>query len=76
MFSTFNFLDYVILFSGAILCFKRVAEMERYHTLRVVAITAILSYFVVLFFIGYGFTFGNPIEYDCESEYHFCQSEM
>jgi len=34
MFPEFNFLDFVIIILlGFILCVKRVAEMERYHTL-------------------------------------------
>ena len=45
--------------------FKKIADMDRYHTLRVVLLTAVLSYFVILFFIGYGFTLGNPNRFDC-----------
>ena len=58
MFSNFNFFDYVIILSGLLLCFKRVAEMERYHLVRVVVLTSILSFFVILFF-GFGLTFGH-----------------
>ena len=76
MFSTFNFLDYVILFSGVILCFKKVAEMERYHRLRVVALTLILSFCVVLVFNCLWLHDGNPILYDGVSEDHFTLSEI
>jgi hypothetical protein len=48
-FSSANYADLLIMLSGALLCLKRVAEMERYHTLRVVVLTLILSYFVILF---------------------------
>ena len=68
MLSTFSSADYadlLIIVSGVLLCLKRVAEMERYHTLRVVVLTSILSFFVVLFFVGYCFTLGSPPFYDC-----------
>ena len=79
MFSNFNFVDYVILISGGLLCLKRVAQMERYHYLRVVVLTTILSFIVLLFFLAYGFTLGSPHYYyyeDCPSPEHFCLSEM
>ena len=81
MFSNLNFLDYVIILSGVLLCFKRVADMERYHLVRVVLLTSILSFFVVLFFIGIGRTFGFPVcnlpigSNDAGSE-HFTCTEM
>lgn len=61
MFSNLNFFDYVIILSGLLLCFKRVAEMERYHLVRVVVLTSILSFFVILFFLGYCLPFGTPV---------------
>jgi hypothetical protein len=67
MFPGFNFFDYLIILSGTLLCLKRVAEMERYHDLRVVVLTTILSSFVILFFLGYGFTLGNPPLDDCNA---------
>ncbi len=79
MFQSLNFFDYVIILSGALLCFKRVAEMERYHDLRVVILTTILSAVVILFFVAVGFTFGNPHYFyydDCPSPEHFCYTEM
>jgi len=69
MLSTYSatyYADWVIILSGVLLCFKRVAEMERYHMLRVVVLTAILSYFVILFFVGYGLTLGNPVYHQCD----------
>jgi uncharacterized membrane protein YesL len=76
MFSSLNFVDYIILISGGILCLKRVAQMERYHNLRVVVLTTILSFIVFFFFLAYGVTFGDPIYYDCPSPEHFCMTEM
>jgi len=76
MFPNFNFFDYVIIISGALVCLKRIAEMDRYHELRVLVLTTILSIVVILFFLGYGLTFVNPL-CDCVSEDgHFCQTEM
>ena len=70
MLHTFSPADLLILVSGVVLCMKRVAEMESYHTLRVVVLTSFLSYFVVLFFIGYGLTLGNPLyRFDCVIEF-------
>ena len=69
-FSPADYADLFIIVSGAVLCLKKVAEMERYHMLRVVVLTSILSYFVVLFFIGYGFTLGYPLyTFDCVIEF-------
>jgi len=79
MFSTFNFVDFVIILPGVILVFKRVTEMERYHVLRVVALTTILSFFLVLFFLSYGFTeslWEVPCRYGSMSDGHFTCSEM
>ena len=81
MFSNLNFLDYVIILSGLLLCFKRVADMERYHLVRVVVLTSILSFFVVLFFIGFGLTFGHPgcnppIQWKDAGSEHFTCTEM
>ena len=69
-FTATDYADFLIILSGVLLCFKRVAEMQRYHTLRVVVLTSILSYFVILFFIGYGLTLGNPHHLsDCGFEF-------
>jgi dolichyl-phosphate-mannose--protein O-mannosyl transferase len=64
MLSTLDVSDavqYVMLLIGIVLLLKRVAEMERYHTLRVVVLTSLLSSVVIYFFLVYGFTLGNPI---------------
>ena len=76
MFPSLNFFDYVIILSGTLLCLKRVAEMERYHNLRVLVLTAILSYVVILFFVGYVLAPCNPPLVDCVDDGHFCLSEM
>jgi hypothetical protein len=77
MFSSLNFFDYVIIISGVLLCFKRVAEMERWHTLRVLVLSSMLTCIVIVFFVAYGFTFGEPhyFDYDCPSREHFCVTE-
>ena len=76
MFQSLNFFDYVIILSGALLCFKRVAEMERYHDLRVVILTTIFSFIVFVFFLAFGLSLGDPIYYDCPSAEHFCMTEV
>jgi hypothetical protein len=76
MFSNLNFFDYVIILSGALICLKRIAEMQRYHKLRVVILTAILSFFVILFFIGYGLSCGNPLQSNCGDNENFTCTEM
>ena len=65
-FSSANYADLFIILAGAIVCLKRLAEMERYHTLRVVVLTSVLSFFVIVFFLKYGFTLGSPLyRFDC-----------
>ena len=81
MFSNLNFFDYVIILSGLLLCFKRVAEMERYHLVRVVVLTSILSFLVILFFLGYCLPFGQPgfnppIQFNGAGLEHFTCTEM
>ena len=56
----------VLLFAGALLLFQKVANMERYHNLRVFVLITILSLVVIVFFVEYGFTLGNPeLNYNC-----------
>lgn len=44
--------------------------MERYHNLRVFVLVTILSFFVIVFFLAYGFTMGNPHgNYNCVIEF-------
>ena len=60
----------VLLLAGAFLLFKRVAEMDRYHNLRVFVLVTILSFFVIVFFLAYGLTMGNPHRnYNCVIEF-------
>ena len=54
-----------ILVGGAILLLRKIAEMDGHHALRVLILTTILSVPVLLFFIGYGLTLGNPHSYSC-----------
>ena len=68
--------DLIIVFGGVLLLFRRVVEIERYHTLRVVLITAVLSVGVIFFFLLYGFTLGNPRPIDyCSDPGQFCLME-
>jgi hypothetical protein len=54
MFPDFNFLDFVIIILlGFILGVKRVAEMERYHTLRVVIVAVVLSFIAGFLFLAF-----------------------
>jgi len=67
--------DLVFVFTGVLLVFRKVAQMERHHTLRVFLLTAILSIGVICFFLMYGFTLGNPPSMqDCEPQ-QFCLME-
>ena len=65
---TFDFWDpvhFVTFLFGVILLLKRVAEMDRYHKLRVIVLTSILSCIAIYFFLAYGFTLGSPRPFDC-----------
>ena len=76
MFPDFNFVDYVVIFFGVLLCLKRVAQMERYHYLRVIILTSIFGVIVVLFLIALGSTFDYRFQDDYyESADHFTLSE-
>jgi hypothetical protein len=75
MFPDFNFVDYVMILLGVLLCFKRVAEMERYHDLRVIVLTSILGVSVVLFMFALGSTFDDPY-YEYSGPAYFCESPM
>ena len=75
-FTISNALDLVFVFTGVLLVFRRVAQMERHHTLRVFLLTAVLSIGVICFFLAYGFTLGNgqsPALNCCEQR--FCVTE-
>ena len=74
MFPDPNFVDYIIILFGVLLCFKKVAQIERHHELRILIITSILSAIVLLFW--FGLTFGERIYNDCPSPEHFCLTEM
>lgn len=73
MHSGLNFFDYVIMLSGFVLCLKRVADMERYHVLRVVVLTSILGVIAVILFQAFAWTFfyyAPPPP--CDNDGHFC----
>jgi len=74
MISDFNFVDYVVIFFGVLLCLKRVAQMERYHYVRVIILTTIFGVIVVLFLLELGSMFDES-QYDCTYP-HYCQTEM
>ena len=77
MHSGLNFFDYVIILSGFVLCLKRVADMERYHVLRVVVLTSILGVVLVIIFQAFVATFFYyPPPADCGDDGHFCLTEM
>jgi len=65
MLSASNLVDYVIIISGLAVCLKKVVELERFHSLRVIVLTSILSFIVILYFIMYCFTLGNVIYWNC-----------
>ncbi|HEV8133149.1 MAG TPA: hypothetical protein VGP85_00660 [Pyrinomonadaceae bacterium] len=73
-----NIRDLVMVFTGVLLLFRRVAQMERHHTLRVFLLTAVLSIGVICFFLMFGFTLGNPppLRDPCDiSPQQFCLTE-
>jgi hypothetical protein len=49
-FSQANLNEVLIVFTGVLLLFRRVAQMEQHHMLRVFALTAILSCFLLYAF--------------------------
>jgi len=49
---TLQVLCTAMLIFGSLWTLKKVADMERYHIVRVVVLTIVLSYFVTLFFCG------------------------
>jgi hypothetical protein len=63
---------------GVILLLKRVANMDRYHRLRVFVLRAILSSLVIWFFFVYGFSLGNPHKIDDCLDFgsNFSETEM
>jgi predicted secreted protein len=51
--------------------------MQRYHILRVVILTSILSIVVIHFFLVFGQTFGIGKQFDCVPDgIHFSETEM
>jgi hypothetical protein len=75
-FTLSNAYDLFIVFVGVLLLFRRVVQIESYHTLRVFLITAVLSVGVIFFFLLYGFTLGNPTPIDyCSDPGQFCLTE-
>jgi hypothetical protein len=76
MHSVLNFFDYVIILSGFVLCLKRVADMERYHYVRVVVLTVILSVMALILFQGFSMTFFYFPPPPCPDDGHFCLTEM
>lgn len=64
----------VMLSLGAILLLKKVAEMEKYHALRVGVLTVILC-LVIFGLVGNGLSVSNSDPVDCPDN-HYCQTEM
>jgi hypothetical protein len=64
MFPDLNFVDYVMLLFGLLLCFKRVAEMERYYHLRVIIFTSIFGAMVVFLLLAFGAMLEDHFRYD------------
>ena len=50
MFDAVSVADFLIIVAGLLLLLKKVAEMERYHSLRVFVIATFLSCIVIYFF--------------------------
>lgn len=55
MFSSFNpsdLGDYLVITVGVLLVLKKIVDMDKYHWVRVVFLTLILSWIAVMFFVG------------------------
>ena len=77
MFPDFNFVDAVVMFLGVLFCFKKVAQMERHHNLRVIVLTAICGAILLLFFFWFSATLRDARDYDdAGGADHFTLSEM
>ena len=77
MFPDLNFVDYVMVLLGGVLCFKRVAEMERYYNLRVIILSSIVGAILLLFLVAFVSALDDQWQYDYfESTDHFTVSEM
>lgn len=76
MFPDFNFVDALVMFLGVLFCFKKVAEMERYHDLRVIVLTSICGSILLLFFVWFSSTLGDTRDYDDSGADYFTESEM
>jgi ABC-type transport system involved in cytochrome c biogenesis permease subunit len=74
MFSTFALIDLSIFISGFVFVLKKVADMDRYQTLRTVVLTMILGAIVVYFILMFA-SDGQLFEPACDPE-HFCMTEM
>ncbi len=66
-------IDVVILLLGLVLLLKRVADMERYHAMRVAVLTTILSCVAIYFFLVYGMSLGNLSHCDYIDFEHYCR---
>ena len=75
MFPDVNFIDYLVILLGVLLCFKKVAEMERHHELRVIVLTSILGSILLLFFLWFSWTLTDP-SYNDPDPGRFTESEM
>ena len=76
MHSGLNFFDYVIMLSGFVLCLKRIADMERYHAVRVVVLTSILGLVVLILLQAFAASFFYYTPPPCPNDGHFCLTEM
>lgn len=69
--------DIVALLAGSLLLLKKRVDMERFHKLRAVLLTSLLSSIIIYIFLVYGFTSGHPVDDCCpQGAEVFCQTEM
>ena len=68
-------IQFLIFLTGAILSVKKLSEMERYQSLRVFVLTAMLSYIVLYFIAVNCFPYDYLIESDPAVD-HFTLTEM
>ena len=71
-------LDFLLFLIGLLLLVQRVAQMDRYHALRVVVLTSIFSCFAFYIFSVCGLDIGETTYADCTNADpdHFCLTEM
>jgi len=65
MLTSFDPIDIFIFLSGIALLLKKVAEMDRYHSLRVLLLTTFLSTIVISLFLYFVLVYSFSLDQTC-----------